>query len=82
MFKVLFTDRALRDWKKLDKNTQRRIALKLREYSENPLKFAVRLSNSKIGSYRFRIGDYRVVFDLDGNNIIVLRVGHRKEIYR
>ncbi|MFQ6032826.1 MAG: type II toxin-antitoxin system RelE/ParE family toxin [Candidatus Zixiibacteriota bacterium] len=29
-----------------------------------------------------RIGDYRVIFDLEGNEIVVLRVGHRKNIYR
>ncbi|MBN2862947.1 MAG: type II toxin-antitoxin system RelE/ParE family toxin [Bacteroidales bacterium] len=30
----------------------------------------------------FRIGDYRVIFDLVGEDIVVLRVGYRKEIYR
>jgi mRNA interferase RelE/StbE len=40
------------------------------------------LTDPEIGTYRFRIGDYRVIFDLEGNDVIVLRVGHRKEIYR
>ena len=31
-------------------------------------------------SYRFRIGDYRVVFDIDDNNVVILRIGHRKSI--
>ncbi|MDH4220892.1 MAG: type II toxin-antitoxin system RelE/ParE family toxin [Candidatus Aminicenantes bacterium] len=35
-----------------------------------------------MGGYRFRIGDYRVIFDIEGNEIGVLRVGHRREIYR
>jgi mRNA interferase RelE/StbE len=35
-----------------------------------------------LGGYRFRIGDYRVIFDIEGDEIVVLRVGHRKEIYR
>ena len=30
----------------------------------------------------FRIGDHRVVFDLDDNNIVILRIGHRKNIYK
>ena len=29
-----------------------------------------------------RIGDYRVIFDIEGNDIVVLRAGHRKEIYK
>ncbi|WP_457554830.1 type II toxin-antitoxin system RelE family toxin [Candidatus Pyrohabitans sp.] len=28
------------------------------------------------------IGDYRVIFDVDGDNIVILRIGHRKSIYR
>jgi len=30
---------------------------------------------------RFRIGNYRVIFDLEGDEIVVLRAGHRKDIY-
>ncbi|MBW2067248.1 MAG: type II toxin-antitoxin system RelE/ParE family toxin, partial [Deltaproteobacteria bacterium] len=29
-----------------------------------------------LGTYRFRIGDYRVIFDIEGKDIVVLRVGH------
>ena len=82
MFKVLFTQRALRDWENLDKETQNRIAAKLKEYAKDPFKHARKLTHPKIGTYRFRIGDYRVIFDIDDGNIVVLRVGHRKEIYR
>jgi len=35
-----------------------------------------------LGQYRFRIGDYRVVFDIEGDTLFVLDVGHRKDIYR
>jgi mRNA interferase RelE/StbE len=28
------------------------------------------------------VGDYRVVFDLDGENLVILRIGHRKDIYK
>ena len=40
MFKVLFTQRALRDWENLDKETQNRIAAKLKEYAKDPFKYA------------------------------------------
>ncbi len=82
MYRVIFTQRALKDWNKLDSNIQNRIATKLKEYSNDPLRYARKLSHPKIGTYRFRIGDYRVIFDIDGDNIVVLRVGHRKGIYR
>jgi mRNA interferase RelE/StbE len=35
-----------------------------------------------MGQYRFRIGDYRIIFDLANDMLYVLDVGHRKEIYR
>jgi len=44
--------------------------------------YAIRLTESKLGTYRFRIGDYRAIFDLEGNEIVVLRVGHRRDIYK
>ena len=82
MYKVVFTQRALKDWADLDKEIQNRIAMKLREYTKEPFKFARKLINPKIGTYRFRMGDYRVIFDIDEQNIVVLRVGHRKDIYK
>lgn len=82
MYKIIFTHRALKDWENLDKDVQVRIAKKLKEYAKEPLKFARKLIHPKIGTYRFKIGDYRVVFDLEDKNIIILRIGHRKNIYR
>jgi mRNA interferase RelE/StbE len=79
-----FTSVGLRTLKKLPKDVQVRIITKLDFFveQENPLQFAEYLINSDIGSYRFRIGDYRVIFDVDENEIVVLAVGHRREIYR
>ncbi|MCK4791223.1 MAG: type II toxin-antitoxin system RelE/ParE family toxin [Desulfobacteraceae bacterium] len=42
----------------------------------------IKLFDPALGTYRFRIGDYRVIFDIEGEEIVVLRVGHRKDIYR
>lgn len=82
MYKVLFTQKALKDLENIDKETQNRIATKLKEYSKEPLRYARRLINPKIGTYRFRVGDYRVVFDIDHENMVILRIGHRKSIYK
>ncbi|RLG28951.1 type II toxin-antitoxin system RelE/ParE family toxin [Methanosarcinales archaeon] len=61
---------------------QNRIATKLKEYAKDPIKYSRKLTHSKIGGYRFRIGDYRVVFDIDDNNVVILKIGHRKSIYK
>jgi mRNA interferase RelE/StbE len=82
MYKILFTNRSLKDLENINPTTQKRIAAKLKEYSAEPLKYSKKLSNSNLGSYRFRIGDYRVIFDIDKENIVILRIGHRKNIYK
>jgi mRNA interferase RelE/StbE len=81
-YELVYTRRAERDIEKLEPNVKDRIGKALLRYSEEPLKFAEKLSDPILGEYRFRIGDYRVIIDLQGNEIILLRVGHRREIYR
>ena len=85
MRELVFTTTALKMFEALDKATQRRIKDKLLRYlaQKNPLEFAKKLMSPKIGTRRRRIGDYRVIFDVDnkGRIIILLLIGHRKEIY-
>ncbi|MFA5033156.1 MAG: type II toxin-antitoxin system RelE/ParE family toxin [bacterium] len=82
MYKVVFTHRAIRDLKLIDKQLQIQLLNKIKWFSKEPLKYARKLISTKIGSYRFRIGDYRVIFDVVGENIVILRIGHRKDIYK
>lgn len=82
MYKVILTQRALKDLENIDKEMQKRIATKLKEYCEEPLRYARKLISPQIGTYRFRVGDYRVIFDIDRENIVILRIGHRKSIYK
>lgn len=49
---------------------------------DNPLMYAVKLKNTKTGTYRWQIGDYRLIFDIDKNKIVLLRVQHRREVYK
>jgi mRNA interferase RelE/StbE len=81
-FSLVYTQRAIRDIRDLEPVIRLRIGKKLLRYKEDPLKYAEKITDAKLGSYRFRIGDYRVVFDLEGEDIVVLRVGHRRDIYR
>lgn len=81
-YRLTYTLRALRDIEGLDSQIKKRIGNTLLRYQKDPLRYAERLTQSKLGTYRFRTGDYRIVFDLEGEEIIVLRVGHRREIYK
>ncbi len=81
-YRLVYTERADRDIQALIPKIKERLGKALLRYEEDPLRHAEKLTHPKLGSYRFRIGDYRVVFDLAGDEIVILRVGHRKEIYK
>lgn len=66
MYKVLLTQRALIDLDGLEKRDRIRIIKKLKEYASKPLRDIRKLESPKIGTYRFRVGDFRIVFDIDG----------------
>lgn len=82
--KVEFSKSAFRELKKLPKDVQKRIIDKINFYIKqtDSLMFADHITDSRFGEYRFRIGDYRVMFDVIKNTIFILKVGHRKNVYR
>lgn len=80
-YRLVYTKRAVKDIKKLDVVAKQRLKKALEKLALSPFDHATKLTDSKIGQYRFRVGNHRVVFDLVGEEIIILRVGHRCEIY-
>ena len=80
-YNLVYTNRAVKDIQKLPLEIKKRIGKALLRYEQDPHRYSETLRDTKIGSYRFRIGDYRVIFDLEGSEIVVLRAGHRKDIY-
>ena len=46
-----------------------------------PLKFAKRLTDYREGEFRFRIGYYRVVFDVKDNTIYIIKIDKRDQAY-
>lgn len=82
-YRMVFAGSSKKDIEKLDRVTRQRIARKLQYFleQEDPLVYARQLVHSNIGSYRFRVGHYRIVFDVDDNKLQVLSIKHRKEVY-
>lgn len=81
-YELLYTRRAVKDIERLDVVAKKRLAKRLEALREDPLGLSKKLINPKVGQYRYRVGDYRIVFDLHGPVIVILRVGHRSDIYR
>jgi len=84
VFTFKFKSKAAREVERLPSKIRKRILEKLNFYSsqENPLRFAEKLKDRRFGEYRFRIGDYRALFDVKKHKITILKVGHRKSIYK
>jgi len=85
---IEFTDTALRQLEKLDRSTARRIRNFLRQRIA-PLQDARVLGKALHGErfgefWRYRVGDYRLIARIEDVKItiLVLRVGHRRDIYR
>jgi mRNA interferase RelE/StbE len=86
LFKLRFLGRALDDLGRIDRPLQKIIKAKLFLLAENPeaLKNNIkRLSGTDKDLFRLRVGSYRVIFKKDKEElvIIVVRIGHRKEVY-
>lgn len=87
MYRVEYTQKANEDLKKLSAPIVRRILKKIEFYAseQNPLAFAKPLHGQLVGTYRFRIGDFRAIFWVDQSGYItilnILRIKHRKDIY-
>jgi mRNA interferase RelE/StbE len=86
VYQLVFLDKALDELKRVDRARQKIIKAKLLILAANPaaLKNNIkRLGGPDEALYRLRIGAYRVVFKKDEGRlvIIIVRVGHRKEIY-
>ncbi len=85
-YTVEFTDRALKDLKKLDRHTAALILGWIRknlQNCENPRQHGKGLSANKSGQWRYRVGDYRLLATIEDNKIkiLILCVGHRREVY-
>jgi mRNA interferase RelE/StbE len=85
---VVYSKEARKDLQSLDPSVSKRVIKKVKEFTghDNPLAFAKSLSANLSGLYRFRVGDYRVVFSVDEAGSVtiltILHIAHRKDIYK
>lgn len=78
MFKIVYSKKALKFLKKQDKPTQKRIVDAI---SKLPLSGDIKKLQGTDG-YRLRIGDFRVLFDVNGLIIDIIEIGNRGQIYK
>jgi mRNA-degrading endonuclease RelE of RelBE toxin-antitoxin system len=78
-----FAAAAARQLRKLPPRVQREIVSKIKFFlsTDRPLHFAEPIIG-EMKTYRFRIGDYRTIFKVEQTNIVICKIGHRRDIYR
>jgi len=82
MYKIILKSPAKRFLKKLDKNSKIEIIKKLKRLKNNP-RLGKPLLGRLTGLWSLRIGDYRAIYQIKKSEllILVLKLGHRKNIY-
>ena len=80
-YNVQFKPRAVKDIEGLPSRIQAQILARIEEMS-NDLKGDVRRLTNFTPEYRLRVGDYRVLFEVEESAIVIYRVRHRREAYR
>lgn len=81
MYEIIFSDNARKQFLKLEKSLQERIANSLERIKIRPEAYVTKLAGD-IG-YKFRVGDYRLIMDVDKGKLLILiiKVCHRKNVY-
>lgn len=83
--KLEFSEAAKKTFSKLDKSVQRRIKNYLDDIVqlENPRSRGKALVGNLVNLWRYRVGDYRIICDIQDEKILItiLRIGHRKDVY-
>ena len=83
---VEWDERAVKDARKLGHEARRRITAFLRErvaVDDDPRRLGKPLTADRIGLWRYRVGDYRIVCRIEDEQVVVLvlAVGHRSKVY-
>jgi mRNA interferase RelE/StbE len=80
----MWHEKAIEDLKGVDKKSAKRLIERVKNYlPQDPISLGKPLKGIFKGLYRYRFGDYRVIYSIDRKEgvILILRVGKRKELY-
>lgn len=86
-WRIEFDPAAVKELEKLDKTVERRIVKFLRDRVanlEDPRQIGGSLQGTRSGLWKYRVGDYSVICSLEHDRLVVLvlQVGHRREVYK
>lgn len=80
-FEISWDENALRDLEKIEVLLRKRIIKKIEQFAESESFHEIKKIHGAEKVYRLRVGDYRILFEIVQDEIIILKIGHRKNIY-
>lgn len=80
--KVSYKASVAGDLKRLDKPAARRVIERLERALSQNSNVGIPLTGEFHGLFKLRVGDYRVIYAKREDGVLVLRIGHRKDVYR
>jgi len=82
LYEIIFSRKAKKQLFKLERTIQEKIIFALERIRIRPEDYLTKLVGDP--GYKLRVGDYRVIMDIDKTNLLVLviKIGHRKDIYK
>ena len=81
-YKLQFKASVKRDLKKIDKQLVAKIFDEIEKKIVTDPNRGKRLSGEFVGLLSYRIGNYRIIYTTIRNSVLILRIGHRKDVYR
>jgi mRNA interferase RelE/StbE len=83
-YRIEFSSEAELQFKKIPKELQIRLKHRIDTLAENPFPRGVKKLSAEENIYRLRIGDYRIIYQVQGSALLIfiLKLGHRKNVYR
>lgn len=82
-YSIIYTSSAAKALRKVDRMTARRLVQGIEKLANDPRPQGCVQLKGGDGEFRIRVGDYRIVYEVEDEQLIilVLRLGHRREIY-
>lgn len=83
-YRIEFTPRADREFRALERSIQVRLRRRIDSLAENPFPQGIKKLAGEEDLYRLRVGDYRIIYQVQRKRLVVLvvGVGHRGDVYR
>ncbi len=80
-YQIYFKPNAIKDLRKISKEDAKKITAKIKDLQNN-LQGDVKKLTKHTYEYRLRVGDWRILFEIETDKIVIYKIKHRRDAYR